>query len=73
MKAKLIDIASVIFEVPATDITLGSTTNNIESWDSMNHMNFILAIEEEFGRKIPDDVAVELLSIQDILNYLETP
>ena len=29
-------------------ITLTTTANDIEEWDSLNHMNLIRAIEEEF-------------------------
>jgi len=37
--------------------TLGpdSSADNIKTWDSLQHMNLILALEEAFGVTIPDD------------------
>jgi len=72
MEKKLIKIASIIFEVPESHINQNSNPASIESWDSMNHMNFILALEEEFKIKIPDEIAIDLLSIEAIANFLES-
>jgi acyl carrier protein len=71
MENKLKDICATIFEIDASIINNDSSPDNIESWDSMNHMNLILAIEEEFQLKILDDDAVELLSFLELLFYLK--
>ena len=42
-------IASDVFGVPADTITAESSPQSIESWDSMQHLNLVLAIEERFG------------------------
>jgi acyl carrier protein len=42
-------IASDVFGVPADTITAESSPKSIESWDSMQHLNLVLAIEERFG------------------------
>ncbi len=71
VEEKLKDICAAIFEVDLSEITNDSSPDTIDNWDSMNHMNLILAVEEEFQLKILDDDAVELLSFVDLLSYLE--
>lgn len=50
-------IASDIFGVPADKITVESSPETIETWDSMQHLNLVLAIEERFGVQLePEDI-----------------
>ncbi len=50
-------IASDIFGISADKITPESSPETIENWDSMQHLNLVLAIEEKFGVQLePEDV-----------------
>ena len=50
-------IASDIFGVPAAKINAESSPETIENWDSMQHLNLVLAIEEKFGVQLaPEDI-----------------
>jgi acyl carrier protein len=50
-------IASDIFGVRADSITAESSPETIENWDSMQHLNLVLAIEETFGVQLePEDI-----------------
>jgi acyl carrier protein len=50
-------IASDIFGVPADRITAESSPETIENWESMQHLNLVLAIEEKFGVQLePEDI-----------------
>jgi acyl carrier protein len=50
-------VASDIFGIPADRITAKSSPETIESWDSMQHLNLVLAIEEKFGVQFdPEDI-----------------
>lgn len=53
--------------------TLGpqSSMDTIESWDSLQHMILMVALEEEFGVSIPEDVAAEATSFAAIMEALE--
>jgi Acyl carrier protein len=48
-----------------------SSMDNIESWDSLQHMNLVLALEEEFGVSIPDEDAANVTSYALIKLVLE--
>jgi acyl carrier protein len=51
------NIASDIFGIQAEKITAESSPETIENWDSMQHLNLVLAIEEKFGVQLdPEDI-----------------
>ena len=56
-------VMSLVFEVPYGKITEDSSPDNIESWDSLKHLNLILALEEEFDITIPDE------EVGNIINF----
>ena len=50
-------VASDIFGVPVDKITAESSPQTIDNWDSMQHLNLVLAIEEKFGVQLdPEDI-----------------
>ena len=50
-------VASDIFGIPADRITAESSPETIDNWDSMQHLNLVLAIEEKFGVQLdPEDI-----------------
>ena len=42
-------IAADVFSVPIAQISAESSADTIETWDSLQHLNFVLAVEQEFG------------------------
>ena len=51
------NIASDIFGIPVEKITAESSPETIENWDSMQHLNLVLAVEEKFGVQLdPEDI-----------------
>lgn len=55
-------VMGAVLSVPAASITPESSKDNVENWDSLKHMNLILALEEEFKVMIPDEEAANLTS-----------
>ena len=50
-------IASDLFSVAPESITTESSPENIEAWDSTQHLNLVLAIEEKFHLRLsPEDI-----------------
>jgi acyl carrier protein len=60
---KIKQVMSAIFEIPIETITDDASTDNIVNWDSLRHLNLILALEEEFSVSIPDE------EVGNMLNY----
>lgn len=63
IKPRIIKVMSAVFEVPASEITSTSSVDSIESWDSLKHLNLILALEDEFNVSIPDE------EVGNLVNY----
>ena len=50
-------IASDILGVPAESLNASSSPDTIESWDSVQHLNLVLALEEKFGLQLsPEEI-----------------
>ena len=64
------EIMADIFALDATAIDQDSGMNNTPAWDSANHINLVLALEEEF--RVTFDVAeIEAMTtFQDVLQTL---
>ena len=60
---KIKQVMSLVFEVPVESIHDVASSDNIENWDSLRHLNLILALEEEFGVSIPDE------EVGNLVNY----
>jgi len=70
MKNKVYHIVSEIFGVPIDEIDEHTSANIISSWDSLAHLNLILALEEEFNVDfLPREVS-EMLSVRAILTIM---
>ena len=70
---KIKQVMSLVFEVPLESIADDASSDNIENWDSLRHLNLILALEAEFGVSIPDDEVGNLVNyklIEIIINEL---
>lgn len=61
---RLKNVMSVVFEVPAESINQDSSQDSIEKWESLRHLNLILALEEEFDVEIPDEEVGNLMNFK---------
>lgn len=64
-------IAADVFAVPVNHITLNSSPATIESWDSLQHLNLVLALEEELGVQFAPEEIEQLLSVESITTLLD--
>ncbi|HEV8717572.1 MAG TPA: acyl carrier protein [Candidatus Binatia bacterium] len=54
-------IASDIFNLPLKAVTPQSSADTIENWDSLQHVNLVLALEQTFDLQFqPEEVAAML-------------
>ena len=52
---KLSDIFKVLFNRPDLELNDNLTAKDVPGWDSFNHVNLIINIEEEFGVRFSND------------------
>lgn len=65
-------IASDVLQVPAERLTPRSSMETIESWDSLQHLNLILALEQEFDVQFEPEEMERAGSIEQMVALLET-
>jgi acyl carrier protein len=63
-------ITADIFGVPAEQVGPQSSPDTIETWDSINHLNLVLALEQEFGIQFTPEEIEQLLSVELIVALL---
>ena len=59
---KLKQVMAAILEINAGEIDSDSSMDTVKNWDSLRHMNLVLALEEEFAVQIPDEDAGNITS-----------
>lgn len=71
---KLKTVVATVLNVDVSRIDANASSDTIESWDSLRHMNLVLALEDEFGVSLPDEDAANatsypllVLVLQDLL------
>ncbi len=64
-------VMATLLGVEASSIGPDASMDTIASWDSLHHMNLVLALEEEFKVSIPDEDAGNITSYQLIKLVLE--
>jgi len=68
---KIHRVVSDVMGVPIEEINSESSPDNIPAWESLSHINLVLALEAEFEIKLSPEDVLEMLSvglIQTILN-----
>jgi acyl carrier protein len=64
-------IVADLFSIPVAEIMLETSSDTIESWDSLQHLNLMLALEEEFGVQFAPEEIDKLNSVQSIVGLLD--
>jgi len=57
------NVMAAVFEVSPDQISGQTSPHDLESWDSLKHMNLVAALEEEFDIKFEDE------EIQSLVNF----
>lgn len=64
--------AADVLRVPPERITEASTPEDIESWDSVEHLNLILVLETQFGIEFEPEEIDRMKSIGQIALLVES-
>lgn len=71
MKDKVLRIVSQVMDESVEQLDENSSPDSVENWDSLKHMNLVLALEEEFNITFLDEEIVEMLSVGIIIETLK--
>ncbi|MDA3818140.1 MAG: acyl carrier protein [Prolixibacteraceae bacterium] len=68
---KIKEIVRAIVNQPGADIQLGTTSDDVEGWDSLHHMMIITEIEKAFGVKFDFMEILDLKTVGDICDLVK--
>lgn len=71
MKEQVRRVIAAILEIPESSVNDSSSPDTLEGWDSVNHINIILAMEQEFSLTFTDEEIVEMLSFELIVEVIK--
>ena len=69
---KIKDLIADNFEVDKDSITENTNFMNDLDADSIDLVEFILQLEDEFGAEIPDDEAEKIKTVGDAVSYIKS-
>jgi len=59
---KLKEVFKNIFQIETSSINDETSVDTIEKWDSLKHLNLVLALEEAFNITFTEEESVEIMS-----------
>lgn len=59
-----------VFDDDGIEVTDTTTADDIEDWDSFEHINLVVAIEEEFSFKIPMGKTVTMKNVGEMADLI---
>lgn len=69
---KVKSIVSEQLDAPADDVNLESSFVDDLKADSLDIVELVMALEDEFDIKIPDEDYEKIKTVGDVINYIET-
>jgi acyl carrier protein len=71
IRAGLAEIVNEVAGIPAEDVQLDKSFTDDLDVDSLSMVEVVVAAEEKFGVKIPDDEVKNLTTVGDAVAYIE--
>lgn len=67
---KLNEVFRDVFDDEAIVVNDATTSNDIEDWDSLEHINLIAAVEQEFGMKFSMGQVVTMKNVGEMIDII---
>ncbi len=67
---RLTGVFREVFDDDTIEISDSTTAADIDGWDSFEHINLIVAVEEEFGVKIPMGKTVKMKNVGEMVDFI---
>jgi len=60
------NVMSAVFKIPVDEINDNISIGTTKSWDSLQHLNFVVALEKELGVQFEDEEILMMLNYPSI-------
>jgi len=71
MENRVRRVVADVFELQLDEVSLDISHEDVENWDSLNILNLLMALEQEFAIDISPDEAVKFLSVANVVTLLK--
>ncbi len=68
--SSLIELAALVFGAEQASLSVASTPQSVEGWDSFRHVNLVLQAEELFSIRVPGKLVGQITSLGDLSNII---
>jgi acyl carrier protein len=68
---RVIKVISDVMNVPVSKLDENSSPMSVDKWESMKHINLVLALEEEFNIQFDDEQISGLQDVKSIVSVIE--
>jgi acyl carrier protein len=68
--AEVSEIIRDVLDVPDLVVTMSTSAENVEGWDSFNHINIVVAVESHFHVKIHTAEIEELRNVGELVDLI---
>lgn len=68
----LIRLVEDVFEMDGNDCGGDTVINELENWDSLKYMEFIVSIEERYGLSLTGDEIAGFRTLDDVIRVIST-
>ena len=65
-------ILSIISEVLECEVTLETSQQNCDTWDSMHHLNLTIALESEFDIEFEPEEIADMVNVKTIISVINS-
>lgn len=65
------ELIALTFGIPPDQVTLDTKQNDLAAWDSIGHLNLMLALEDAFNITLELEEMARLTSVAALLEHLE--
>jgi len=69
---KLTSIFRMVFDDDEIAIERQTTANDVDGWDSLSHVNLIVAVENSFGIRFTQKELLTFRNVGDLLDSIES-
>lgn len=67
---RLTEVFREVFDDEEIALTEETTAEDIEDWDSFEHINLVVAVEDEFSFKIPMGKVVTMKNVGEMVDII---
>lgn len=63
LETRVIQVVADVFGVPVEGVSMDTTKDDVDGWDSVNVIHLVMALESEFGVSVSVEETADLLSV----------